>query len=246
VEYGQMCQASIHGHALEAFRFRKNDPVDDCQGALIWSYSDCWGETGWSLLDYYLRRKAGYYWVRRASSPVKVIVRRRGVRLATRLVNDTLDSLAATVQYGWWRLDGRGRELRTREVKVRANGMVEIGSDVVPDVREKAPSEWLYAAVLRSGGGTTIDQSIWPLAPYRQMAVAEQDIRVVGLPDGALEVSSPVFAHAVHTEDHGHEVISDNRFDLLPGVPVRLRLAEGVSRDSLRLRPVWAGQGTDR
>ena len=32
--------------AVEALRFRKLDPADDCQGALIWSYSDCWGETG--------------------------------------------------------------------------------------------------------------------------------------------------------------------------------------------------------
>jgi len=242
VEYGQMCQAFVHGHAMEALRFRKDDPVDDCQGALIWSYSDCWGETGWSLLDYYLRRKPGYYWVRRASSPVKVIVRRRGARLVTRLVNDTLHPVVATVQYGWWRLDGRSRELRRREVRVRANGMMEIGSDVVPDAGEKAPSEWLYGAVLRSDDGATIDQSVWTLAPYRQMAVAEPHIKVVRLPNGALEVSSPVFAHAVHTEDHGHEVISDNWFDLLPGVATQLRLAKGVRVNSLRLRAVRAKQ----
>ncbi len=42
--YGQMFQAIIHGHALEALRFRKNDGDDDCQGALIWSYTDCWGK----------------------------------------------------------------------------------------------------------------------------------------------------------------------------------------------------------
>ena len=77
VLYGQMFQAILQGHAMEALRFRKDDPVDDCQGALIWSYSDCWGETGWSILDYYLRRKASYYWFRRACAPLKVIVRQR-------------------------------------------------------------------------------------------------------------------------------------------------------------------------
>ena len=106
VLYGQMFQASLHGHAMEALRFRKDDPVDDCQGALIWSYSECWGETGWSILDYYLRRKASYYWFRRACAPVKVIVRQRGARLVTRLVNDTLEPVTGVVEAGWWAVEG--------------------------------------------------------------------------------------------------------------------------------------------
>ena len=51
---------------------------------------------------------------------------------------------------------------------------------------------------------------------------------------GALEISSPVFAHGVHVEDHGREVVSDNWFDLLPGVPKRVRVAGG--RDAAALR----------
>ena len=43
VLYGQMFQAILHGHAMEALRFRKYDPVDDCQGALIWSYRTAGG-----------------------------------------------------------------------------------------------------------------------------------------------------------------------------------------------------------
>src|SRR5260370_30146637 len=85
VLYGQMFHAIMHGHAMEALRFRQNDPVDDCQGALIWSYSDCWGETAWSILDYYLRRKARYYWFRRACVPLKIVVRPRPQALVTRI-----------------------------------------------------------------------------------------------------------------------------------------------------------------
>lgn len=240
VEYGQMCQAFLHGHAMEALRFRKDDPVDDCQGALIWSYSDCWGETGWSLLDYYLRRKAGYYWVRRACAPVKVIVRRRGDRLVTRLVNDTLKPVAATVQYGWWRLDGKGREVRSRQVTVPANGMRELGADTIPAAEKKVPAEWVYAAVLRGADGIASDQSIWTLAPFRQMAVAKPAIKIVPLSDGWLEVSSTVFAHGVHVQDHGREVISDNWFDLLPDLPVRVHLAPGATAGALHLEAIAA------
>lgn len=226
VLYGQMFQAIIHGHAMEALRFRKHDPVDDCQGALIWSYSDCWGETGWSILDYYLRRKASYYWFRRACAPLKVIVRQRRKRLVTRLINDTLQPYTGVVEVGWWQLDGSQREVETRTVTVPANDMLEIA-----DVPASPPAggdlrQWLYAAVLRGAGGDATDQSIWTLLPHRQLSLASPEIKVKVLPDGWLEVASPVYCHGVHTEDHGGEIVSDNWFDLLPGVSKLIHLAK--------------------
>ena len=218
--YGQLFQAITHGHAMEGLRFRKNDPQSDCQGALIWSYSDCWGETGWSILDYYLRRKASYYWFRRACAPVKVIVRRRGETLVTRIVNDTLAPVRGTVDAGWWRLDGTAREVASYTVDLAANSMVEVTAAAIA---ERDPREWLYAAVLRDADGAAYDQSVWTLAPHRELAMSEPAISVHELPDGWFEVSSPVFAHAVHVEDHGRACLSDNWFDLLPDVPVRVR-----------------------
>ena len=80
-----------------------------------------------------------------------------------------------------------------------------------------------------------MDQCVWQLEPYRKLAVAKPQIKVTPAADGWLVVSSSVFTHAVHTEDHGHELISDNWFDLLPGVPVRVRLAPGSKPESVHL-----------
>jgi len=233
IRYGQMFQALAHGGAMEALRFRKRDPQDDCAGALIWSYSDCWGETGWSLLDYYLRRKASYYALRRACAPLKVIVRPRCGGLVTRVVNDTLWSATVTVEAGWWRLDGAAREVDSRAIEVPANDMVEVASAPLdPAVHD--PHHWLYAAVLRGADGRAFDQSIRTLVPHRELTLAEPVISVDDPGDGWLHVSSPVYCHAVHTEDGGRELVSDNWFDLLPGVPVRTRLADGTRRGELR------------
>jgi beta-mannosidase len=239
VLYGQMFQMFLHEHAMEALRFRKNDPVADCQGALIWSYSDCWGETGWSVLDYYLRRKPSYYGLRRACAPVKVITRQRDDRLVTRLVNDTLAPVAGKVEYGWWRLDGGGRDVQSKEVTVPANGMIEVASDKMPSASERDPKEWLYASVLRRND-MPVDQSVWLLEPFRKLDVKATQVTSTVVDDGSLEISSPVYAHAVHVEDHGHELISNNWFDLLPGVPVRVRLVPGVKPESIHLDAVTA------
>jgi hypothetical protein len=53
-----------------------------------------------------------------------------------------------------------------------------------------------------------------------------------------LEESGPVLAHAVHAEDHGHEVISYNWLDLLRGVSVRIRLAAGIKPEAVHLEAV--------
>jgi len=238
VLYGQMFQALIHGHAMEALRFRKHDARDDCQGALIWSYSDCWGETGWSILDYYLRRKASYYWFRRACAPVKVIVRQREDRLMTRVVNDTLAAVPVTVEAGWWHLDGTTREVTTHTLTLAPNSMQEITA--TPAETERDPRQWIYAAVLHDAGGHPCDQSIWTLVPQRELLVPAPEIRINAVGENECEVCSPVYCHAVHVEDHGRELLSDNWFDLLPGVPVRLRAVAGTPISALRFEAVAA------
>ena len=216
VLYGQMFQAQLQGRAVDAMRFRKNDPKDDCQGVLVWSYNDCWGEVGWSIMDHYLRRKASYYWFKRSAAPVKVLIRSRGDYLVTRVVNDTRKSYRAVVEYGWMRLDGRSRELQKRGVVIPANGMIEVTRAPMPSSAQRDPREWLYAATL-TGEGIAQDQAFWLMATHRELRLAEPVISST-VKDDLLEVSSAVYCHGVHFEDEGREVLADNYFDLLPGV----------------------------
>jgi beta-mannosidase len=236
--YAQMCQAYLHGPAVESMRFRKHDPTDDCAGALIWSYSEPWGEIGWSLLDYHLRRKPSYYWVRRANAPVKIIVRRRGDELVTRLVNDTLKPTSGTVEYGWWHVDGSKHETESRPVEVAANEMKELARAKIPPGEQRNPREWLYAAVLRDKDGRAVDQAICLLETHRKLALSPPQIKATSLPDGVIELSSPTFAHAVHTEDHGRELVSDNWIDLLPGVAVRVQVSGDNRPESIQWQAV--------
>jgi beta-mannosidase len=220
--YGQMFQAMLQGGAMEAFRFRKHDPKADCEGSLVWSYNDCWGEVGWSIIDHYARRKASYYWVKRSCSPVKVIIRAPDHHLVTRIVNDTLDAYQAEVQYGWMRLDGSSRSLEGKTVTIPANGMIEVANVAYPPDTERNPREWLYAATL-SGKNLPEDQAIWSLAPHRELALANP-ILSIHVDKDILEVSSPVYCHGVHIEDNGRDLLADNYFDLLPAIPRHVRI----------------------
>jgi beta-mannosidase len=199
-------------------------------------YSDCWGETGWTLVDYYLRRKASYYWFRRACAPVKAIVRRRGRALVVRVVNDTLRDVTATLESGWVRVDGGGRRLTRERVRIPANGMVEVERVPLPAKSEKDPREWVYAARL-SGRDIEDAPSVWALAPHRALRLPRPriEVRVQGRD---IVLQSPAYCHGVHAEDHGRAMLSDNFFDLLPGVPKTIRRVDGKPARGLRFRAV--------
>jgi beta-mannosidase len=236
VLYGQMVQALEQSDMIEAARFRKGDPQGECQGALAWSYNDTWGAVGWSIIDYYLRRKACFYGFKRAAAPVKALVRSRDGHLVTRVVNDTLDTYRAMVQCGWMRLDGSARELKRHAITIPANGMIEVASVSIPSSTGRNPREWLYAAML-SGEGFAPDQAIWTLAPYRQLALGNPELATT-IKDDALLVESSVYCHGVHLEDEGHEILADNYFDLLPGIARRIPITVPATSGAYPIRAV--------
>ncbi len=234
--YGQMFQATMYGRSIESMRFRKNDPKDDCQGALIWMYTDCWGETGWTLIDYYLSRKPSYYWFKRACAPVRAIVRRRRRRLITRIVNDTLEPVNATLYRGWMRLDGIEHDVAGSEITLPANGTLEFPAERLPSRKQRDPHEWFYAAWLEIDGRTT-DASTWFGAPFRELALPKPSFEIHTKGDDVTLMSN-VYCHGVHANDNGRGTLTDNYFDLLPGKPHRLQRLSGKAADKLRFKAV--------
>jgi beta-mannosidase len=216
VRLSQLFQATMLGRTMDAFRFRKHDPVDDCAGALIWMWNDAWGENGWTPIDYCLRRKIGWYWLRRACLPVRAIVRRRGDELVVRAVNDTLAPHDATVHAGWLRADGCASEVAARALTMPANGMTEIVRSPVPAPEHRPHDEWIYATWL-TGEGIETAPSIWTLVAHRRLKTGDPRISVT-VAGSRITLTAAAYAHGVGHDDRGARLFSDNWFDLLPGL----------------------------
>jgi hypothetical protein len=92
--------------------------------------------------------------------------------------------------------------------------------------------------VLYPEQGLAIDHSVWVMAPHRELSLASPEIQVTQPSDGWIMISSPVYCHAVHFEDHGHEVLSDNWFDLLPGVAMRLQVVQPTQLEEITFTSV--------
>jgi len=210
-------QAIGYREAISQFRIHKFD----CAGSLFWMYSDCWGTIGWTILDYYLRRKPSYYWVRRAYAPVAVFVRVEDGVVRTYVVNDTLATLSGRLTLEVGDMSGRGKNT-CAEVAIPANGVVS-GPELT--------CEPGYAfARFQPEGGVSVDDCIlthFPseldvppvtiLAEKRQIG---EEIEVAISVDG--------FAHFVRLELPDGAVPTDNYFNVIPNRPkiVRVRGAK--------------------
>lgn len=223
VNYSMAYQAVGYREAISDFRILK----PNCAGSLFWMYSDCWGTLGWTIVDYYLRRKPSFYWVRKAYAPVAVFVRVEGDSAHSYLVNDTTKEIDLLLTMETGDLVGNRNELQKRIV-VPANGVIngpalECGSG--------------YAlAEVALDGVVVSDDLILSRFP------AEMDVPEVSIScksrevDGELEltVSSDGFGHFVSLDLPDGAVPSDNYFNLLARRPRVVRV-KGAGADEVRV-----------
>jgi len=206
------------GYALESMRYRA-----DCDGSLFWMFNDCWGEVGWTIIDYYLRRKPSWYFVRRAFSPVrrafspiKMILRSVGDDIRGVVANDTAEDVFQSVEYGYISLDGSYSDLKETQVAVPSMGQTEFA--LMPR-GDHDPTLGLWFA--RPQNAPLIPPAIFRAVDYRELQVLPPGLESNLIKSNGLmhilRVRTQSYAHAVRLILPDGSIPSDNYFDLLPG-----------------------------
>jgi beta-mannosidase len=220
ITYAQLIQAEALKLSVEHWRRRKFDT----SGVLFWMYSDCWGAVGWTIVDYYLRKKSSYYSVRRAFAPVLASIQLKDGDLAFWLVNDTLDELDGILEYGLLNLQTSEVQARTLSVNVPANESVRAAEmDVSPLLPE---DRGLWAASARFlVGDQVVSRNRHFLAGLQFNALDMPKARFSHRLDGdALVLEAESFVWQVQIKAPRSVQVGDNFFDLFPGERRRIYL----------------------
>ena len=209
--YSGLCQGLMHGYALDSMRYRPN-----CFGSMFWTYNESWGEVGWAIFDYCLRRKISWYFVRRAYAPLRLILRPDGDLVRVVLANDMQGPVEFDLEYGYISLNGETQDLGLISVKAEALGRAEL---VVFEKGEHDPTQGLWVA--RVPGRSDIAPGILRVVNYRQLQTSDPQLTVSMLEakekQCKFQISAQGYAHAVHLELPEGAIPSDDYFDLLPG-----------------------------
>jgi beta-mannosidase len=206
-------QAMGYREAISSFRIRKFE----CAGSMFWMYSDCWGTLGWTIVDYYLRRKPSFYWVRKAYAPLAVFVRPEDGAVRSYVVNDTLSEVPVRLTLEVGDLSGQGESI-AEEIVVPANGVCE---------GPKLPCDagYAFARIQRDGVAVSDDLILtrFPSEMEVPPVKVQMDIREAG---DAVDVvlSSDGFGHFVRLDLPDGAIPTDNYFNMLPNRPKIIRV----------------------
>ena len=208
--YSGLTQGLMYGYALDSMRA---NPV--CHGGLFWMFADCWGEVGWTIVDYFLRRKPSFYFVRRTFQPLRLILRPDGPEtIHVIAANDLPEDQTFELEFGYVRMDGRGGDIRRERVSAAGLARTEV-MRFARDGQSATEGLW-YARV----AGLDTQASLLRACDFRQLerAAATVEWSVRALANGAeVTVESAVYAHAVEIQLPEGAVAEDNFIDLLPG-----------------------------
>lgn len=175
-------------------------------------YNDAWGEVGWTIIDYFLRRKAGFYGVKRALAHQKLTIRNVNGELVIQGINDTPAGKKFNAEFGYVSFDGSERKTKTVSIDLAPRTRKYILKEKMPEFDSKKGSIVLIPE------DKELDSAMLFVLENRFLEYASVPVSVIADQQGAstiLTISSPSYAHGVYIE--GNYICSDNYFDILPG-----------------------------
>lgn len=234
----QLLQADAMRTAIEAHR--RNMP--HCMGSLLWQHDDCWPVASWATRDYYGNWKAAHYAVRRAFEPLLCSAITSGDTLQVYAVSDYLQKQQATLAITVYSLDGRTVNSMERKVVVPANTSTLLLEQPLQQLLqgEKRENVVVSLELKTASAGSCQANAFLCLPKDLNLQPVEPEITVTSADGGCVvTVKSDKFSRSLSLSVDGMSPqprMSDNYFDLLPGVPVSVTVNTDLTPAELKER----------
>lgn len=227
----QVLQAEAMKTAIEAHRRRK--PY--CMGTLYWQMNDCWPVASWAGMDYFGNWKALQYYAKRSFSDVLVSVDgTKEDRTDVYLISDQLQPVEGQLQVRLIGFDGTVYREEEHAVTLESNSGKQILTLNNSDwLQGHDTATTLLRLDLKQKGHADIVQEHY-FAPSKDIGLKQASIQVTEVQenDGSyLVLESDTLAKQVWISTEAEGVFSDNFFDLIPGIPVKVKF---TSREGLQ------------
>lgn len=218
VYFGGFLQGEGLTEYILNFRRRMSTTTD---AAIFWMYEDCWPATrSWTIVDYLRNRTPSFFPVKRAFAPIVLdLVQEENGTFALYGINEYLTERTATLRYAAVAPTATGENVVWNEmiVTLPANASTCLA-------HMEAPTDAIPCAQLTDADGNVLARRRWVNRPYQELGLPAPQIHVE-VCDGVATYRSDTLALGVCLDLNGDDGnLSDNFFDLFPGVPYRVTL----------------------
>lgn len=185
--------------------------------AIFWMYNDSWPVThGWTIVDYYLRKKLAYHPVRRAFEQINIVVAEEDNKINIYGINERQETWKGKLQYGLFETNGKFPLRINKNITLPPNKSTIIAS-FEKGVFERAGVKNHGAFAILRDGERIISQHRLFLAKFKDLVLQKADISLIQR-GTKFTISSPVYVWGVCLDINGESDIEDNCFDLIPGI----------------------------
>ena len=214
----QLVQAYGIGMALEEHRRR----APYCMGTLVWQLNDCWPVASWSGIDYYGRRKALYYEMKRQFAPVIIACDTlQDGKLPVYVVSDRNEKLSCQLKLTLFQLNGSiisSQTTKNQEITpLKSKHFIDF-----PITRANLSHYFLQIECL-DDNGNMLARKVQFFCYPGQLGLSEAPITVRRIDDTTVEVNSSALQYGVELSANVDGYFDDNYFTLLPNMPKRIK-----------------------
>jgi beta-mannosidase len=211
-----LASALLQAEGLNEYISNYRRRMYSTSSAVFWMYNDSWPAThGWTIVDYYLRRKLAYHPVRRAYQPVATIVAIDNDSVKVFGVNDSQVVWQGSLRYGIFRLAGGYPMDEKVAAIIPANSSVLLAA--IPAAQWKDRKLSGAFGVLEKDGKQVAQYRLFT-ERFKDLAFSKPAIRIIRSKD-SVTLLSDTFAWGACIDTYGEKDIPDNCFDLLPEIP---------------------------
>lgn len=260
----QIAQAEAMRFAYKTWRREWGKPgARQCGGVLVWQLNDCWPTMSWAVVDYYLIKKPAFYAIANALRPLDVGISRN---IPDWTSGHADPRLARKTDFEIWiassRVEPVNAQLNVRFISVKSGKDIRepISRDIVAEpnsttelIRDQHVAEgnedgtnWdlhdpfvIYASLSVDNQVVATDTA-WP-HPLKYLDFSDRLVQVEISPSkDEIKVSTKLPVKGFVISEREGLKISDNGFDLVPGVTHTVRVqGDSTAVDDL----IWAYVG---
>lgn len=219
VEEYAVISGLLQAEGLEEYIYNYRRRMFSSSSAIFWMFNDSWPVTnGWTIIDYYLRRKLAFHPVRRAFAEQAVVATLQGDEVVIYGVNDGDNVWQGTLRFGVFMVNGGFAMDETREAVLAPNSSTELAR-FPKSVWESAGSKksGVFALLCGCDGKETAYHRLF-IERFKDIEMDTAPQISMNLKDGKLTLLSDKFVWKCCLDINGRSDIADNAFDLLPGV----------------------------
>ena len=208
----QLTQAYGITKAIEAHR--RNKPY--CMGTLYWQLNDAWPVTSWSSVDYYGRKKALHYFIKKAYKETIISCATNADSISIFLISDNEKSQNLNVSIQQINYYGEIISSKTITIKID-NTKSHLAYNIPKNIFNNKPQSFSYITAMQKDSLIS-ERFYYPKKPkYMKLPKAIVNTKI-NEKNGLyyIIVSSNVLAKNIEIIPNIEGSLSDNYFDLLP------------------------------